>query len=183
MSRHKNNVSGHDRMEVLEECMSEYGTEIKRVIFSYVRNHSDTDDITQDVFFTVYKKLNDFKGESSLKTWIYRIAINKSKDYLRSLNVRENKLINKLKNNTNTINNNPEALSIQTETSNELLTEVYQLPLKYREVIILYYFEDLDTQEISDALDVNINTVKARLRRARERLKERLELNGGESIG
>lgn len=175
-------MSRQNRMQILEECMTKYGSEIKRVIFSYVRNHSDTDDITQEVFYTVYKNLNQFKGNAHLKTWIYRIAINKSKDHLRKANTQQKKLV-ELFNNHSSTTASVEELSLQSETSNELLKEIFNLPLIYREVIVLYYFEELNTQEIAHVLDENINTVEARLRRSRERLREMLETIGGEFYG
>lgn len=179
-------ITDQDRFKVLEDCMNQYGDEIKRVVFSYVKNHSDTDDITQDVFVKVYEKLDQFKGDSTstLKSWIYRIAINKSKDHLRSFTSKQKFLKEKV---TQLRDHNeqktPEDHSIQQESSNLLLNEIYQLPLKYREIIILYYFEELTLQEISEALGMNLNTTKARLRRGRERLKPKLKALGGDELG
>lgn len=82
--------------DALETIMNEYGTEIKRFIYSYIKNESDADDVTQDVFVTVYQKLDTFRGESTLRSWIYSIAINKSKDYLRSWKSRNLRIKEKL---------------------------------------------------------------------------------------
>src|SRR5690625_7477862 len=76
--------------------MNSYGNEIKRLIYTYVKNEADTDDIAQEVFVTVYKKLHTFQKQSSLKSWLYSIAINKSKDYLRSWQVRNRNLMKRI---------------------------------------------------------------------------------------
>lgn len=62
--------------ETLESIMNEYGSEIKRMVYSYIKNQSDADDVTQEVFVTVYRKLNTFQGKSTLRSWVYAIAIN-----------------------------------------------------------------------------------------------------------
>ncbi|WP_279401341.1 sigma-70 family RNA polymerase sigma factor [Piscibacillus salipiscarius] len=140
--------------------------------------------MTQDVFVKVYENLNTFKGQSSLRSWIYSIAINKSKDHLRSVKNRQRiyreKVVNLWRNKDE---ESPEKHSIQEEDSKEVLQTVNELPLKYREVIILYYFEDLSLKEIASALSVKLNTAKARLQRARKKLKPKLEHDGGDQLG
>nr|WP_231620668.1 sigma factor [Fictibacillus sp. 7GRE50] len=58
-----------------------YGEEIKRLVYTFVKNWQQAEDITQDVYIALYTKLDTFRGESTLKSWIYTIAINKSKDF------------------------------------------------------------------------------------------------------
>jgi RNA polymerase sigma-70 factor, ECF subfamily len=70
--------------DILIYLMNEYGTMVKRLAFSYVKDTSLAEDIAQEVFISTYKNLDSFKGESSYKTWIYRIAINRSKDMVKS---------------------------------------------------------------------------------------------------
>ncbi|PKR77077.1 RNA polymerase subunit sigma [Halalkalibacillus sediminis] len=180
-------MTEQDRLRIVEECMNEYGDEIKRLVFTYVSNHADADDISQEVFLKVYQKIDQFKGESELKSWIYRIAINKSKDHLRSWKYRQQKLKDKMertfKKESAVEHQTPEHISIEDEEANTLMEHVYELPVKYREVIILHYFEQLSTKEIAEVLETNLNTVKARLKRGRERLKTFLDGNGGEQFG
>ncbi|SEQ52833.1 RNA polymerase sigma factor [Piscibacillus halophilus] len=179
-----NQLSEQERLEILEECMTQYGHEVKRVVYSYVKDSTDADDITQDVFVKVYENLNTFKGQSSFKSWVYSIAINKSKDHLRSLKKRQRiykEKVVKLWDNKD--DETPEKHSIRQEHSSQILKSVKQLPLKYREVIILYYFEDLTLKEIAEALSIKLNTAKARLQRARKKLKPKLEHDGGDQLG
>lgn len=177
-------ITEQQRLEILEECMSQYGHEIKRVVYSYVKNESDTEDITQDVFVKVYENLNTFRGQSSLRSWIYSIAINKNKDHLRSLKNRQRiykeKVVNLWQHKDE---ESPEKHSMKQEGSKQILSKVNELPLKYREVIILYYFEELALKEISEVLSIKLNTAKARLQRARKKLKPKLEQNGGDQLG
>ncbi|WP_053075107.1 sigma-70 family RNA polymerase sigma factor [Ornithinibacillus californiensis] len=171
----------------IETIMDTYGDEIKRLVFAYVKNSADTDDVTQEVFVTIYQKLNTFQGNSSLKSWIYSIAINKCKDYLRSWHSRNKRLREKLITSSHTMKQEeitPEELALEKDHSSELLKTVMDLPIKYREVIILFYFKDLSTKEISQVLDMNEATVRTRLNRGRDKLKECLSSNkGGASHG
>ncbi|MEQ6389522.1 sigma-70 family RNA polymerase sigma factor [Bacillaceae bacterium S4-13-58] len=151
--------------------------EIKRFVYTYVKNHADTDDVTQEVFVTVYQKLHTYKGISSLRSWIYSIASNKSKDYLRSWKGRNQRLKEKLYNSQEPMidNRSPEDISSRKSESSELLNHVLQLPLKYRELIILYYFKDFSIKEISDLLGEKEATIRTRLARGRQRLKFGIE--------
>ena len=166
----------------IETIMDMYGDEIKRLVFAYVKNSADTDDVTQEVFVTIYQKLNTFKGNSSLKSWIYSIAINKCKDYLRSWHARNKRLREKLITSSHTMKKEeitPEEQALQRDHSSELFRTVMDLPIKYREIIILFYFKELSTGEISKILDMNEATVRTRLTRGREKLKECLSSKKG----
>ena len=166
-----------DAREAIEVIMDMYGDEIKRFIFTYMKNAADTDDISQEVFITVYQKLHTFKGKSSLKSWIYAIAINRCKDYLKSWHRRNQKLQDKIRrapDQTVIFHETPEDHVMQADRQNEMLQHVLQLPIKYREVIILFYFHDFSVRETSQALNTRETTVRTRLFRAREQLKQQL---------
>ncbi|GGA83360.1 sigma-70 family RNA polymerase sigma factor [Ornithinibacillus halotolerans] len=166
----------------IEKIMDMYGDEIKRLVFAYLKNAADTDDVTQEVFVTIYQKLNTFQGNSTLKSWIYSIAINKCKDYLRSWHARNKRLREKLITSSHTQKKEeitPEELTLQKDHSSELLQTVMNLPIKYREVIILFYFKDLSTKEISEVLNMNEATVRTRLNRGRLKLKDSLSAEKG----
>ncbi|RPF53195.1 sigma-70 family RNA polymerase sigma factor [Aquisalibacillus elongatus] len=174
-------LTEQERLEILEECMTKYGHEIKRVVYSYIKDPTEADDITQDVFVDVYEKLNTFKGQSQLRSWIYSIAINKSKDHLRSSQNRKRIYKEKvIKLWDNKDDETPEKQSIRLENTNQLLNKVKQLPVKYREMVVLYYYEDLSLKEIADILSIKVNTAKVRLQRARKKLKPLIEHDGGD---
>jgi RNA polymerase sigma-70 factor, ECF subfamily len=167
---------------LLEEAMNKFGNEVLYIVYSYVKDYSLAEDITQDVFVKVYNKLDTFREESSLKTWVINIAVNHCRDYFRKWETRKliftNKISELMKGNSNSI----ESLIIQKEIKDELVKSVFNLPIKYREVIILYYFEELKLIEVSECLSININTVKTRLTKAKKMLNEKYPL-GGENIG
>ncbi|MYL43935.1 sigma-70 family RNA polymerase sigma factor [Virgibacillus massiliensis] len=163
-----------DSTEEIESIMNNYGNEIKRLIYTYVKNKDDTDDITQEVFINIYRKLNTYKGKSSLKSWVYSIAINKSKDYLRSWRFRSEKLKDKLikfNHSKSRSDEDPLDYAIKQDESDQLIDIILDLPIKYREIIILYYFKELTTKEIGFVLSVKEATVRTRLIRGREKLK------------
>lgn len=171
--------------ETLESIMNEYGSEIKRLVYSYIKNSSDADDVTQEVFVTVYRKLNTFQGKSTLRSWVYAIAINKCKDYLRSWKVRNIKLMEMLEQFVKSAEHpyTPEQHIIEKKEEQLLLDQVLSLPIKYREVIILFYFEEFSVNEIADSLSINQNTVRTRLNRGRGKLKNIIQSERGEDLG
>ncbi|MFE7064729.1 sigma-70 family RNA polymerase sigma factor [Sutcliffiella sp. NPDC057660] len=164
------------RLQHLEFVMDQYGEEIKRLIYSYVKDHSIIDDITQDTFLNFYNQLHTFQYKSEIKTWLFRIAINKCKDYLRSTKYKTHLILDYFNN-----KNEPEQHAIQKQRNNALIYEVMRLPIKYREIIILFYYKDLSISEISSLIDLNENTIKTRLNRARQKLKEKLNEEGDDT--
>lgn len=170
----------------LEKIMDLYGEELKRLIYTYVKNTADTDDVTQEVFVTVYKKLDTFKGQSTLRSWIYSIAINKAKDHLRSWQSRNKRLKDRLTQAAQTSEasgDTPEDYMIKQSEASRLLKHVMDLPVKYREVIVLHYFKELSTKEIADALHMKEVSVRTRLKRGRDKLKQLLSTERGVTNG
>lgn len=171
-----------DPEQAIESIMETYGDEIKRLVYTYMKNSADTDDVTQEIFVTIYQKIQTFQGKSSLRSWIYTIAINKCKDYLRSWQARNKRLREKLIQSSYTTRaneTNPEDETISKSESNQLFHHVMNLPIKYREVIILFYFKELSTKEIADMLHVKEATIRTRLKRSREKLKKCLSDDKG----
>ncbi|WP_338000973.1 sigma-70 family RNA polymerase sigma factor [Neobacillus terrae] len=167
---------GQDQEDFFEKIVFQYVNDIRKVVFSYVKNLETMDDIVQEVFLSVYNHLENFREESALKTWIYRIAINKSKDYLKSWHYRKVQFSNLYQDRPNS--DNVEQTIMTNIHNKELASVVMSLPIKYREVIILYYYQEMDTVEISDTLNLNVNTVKTRLNRGRSLMKRRFKVNG-----
>ncbi|MHA6252292.1 sigma-70 family RNA polymerase sigma factor [Oceanobacillus sp. CAU 1775] len=170
-----NAVNTEEKEELFDEIMNEYGQQILQLAYSYVNNIQIAEDLTQDIFVKCYKSLHTYRGNSKLKTWLWRIAINHCKDYLRSW-YNKNVIIteNELKQAENQ-NESVEQTVIQMEEDHKLVARIMNLPIKYREVIYLFYFEELSIKEVSAMLDVKVNTVKTRLKRAKELLKKGLD--------
>ncbi|MED1865858.1 sigma-70 family RNA polymerase sigma factor [Fictibacillus nanhaiensis] len=159
----------------LNRLMKEYGQSVLWLAYSYVKDKNLAEEITQDVFITCYEKLETFREESSIKTWIYRITTNRCKDVMKSKSYKYKKVTRSLFNHFVSKEDTPEDFLMRKTEEKELSLAVLALSLKYREVIFLYYFEDLKVGDISTLLSINTNTVKTRLHRGRELIKQMYE--------
>jgi len=166
---------------LLDEWMNTYGPEVLRTAFFYVKDRSIAEDIFQEVFLKVYKKMDTYRGEASIRTWILKITINQCKDYLKSSWFKRILLNFEAKDDipveadTTLI---PEGIVLQHEEKQELLKQVLKISLPLREVLILYYYHDLSQDEIADILKIPVGTVRSRLHRSKEALKKQLKLGG-----
>lgn len=159
---------------LLKNLMTEHGTELKRIAYLYVKDYSLAEDIIQEVFISCYHHLNTFRQESSYKTWLIRITVNKSKDMLRKWSFRNLIPKNDIEPTMFEINT-PETNTVNVAEKKELIRNVMKLPIKLREVIILFYYKELSVQEMSEVLQLSESTIKTRLFRARGKLKLSLE--------
>lgn len=138
-----------------------YGDMLYRVAYQYTRNRSEAEDITQDVFVAMLKKL-PFKSEEHLKAWLIRVAINKSINYLKSSRKKVLSL--------------DENIDVATEHRDRAeIEELQELPEFDRSVIYLYYYEGYSIKEIAKITGKSANSINIRLFRAREKLKILLE--------
>lgn len=162
------------QIQLLEKLIAEHGTELKRLAFLYVKDHSLAEDIIQEVFIACYHNLNNFREESSYKTWLTKITINKCKDTFKKWSFRnllyKDNLETKLHEHLTPEN------KLMAKVEDHLLAEqIIALPIKFREVIILFYYEEFTLEEISSLLNININTVKTRLYRAKTKLRDSMK--------
>lgn len=163
-----------DRAEkdyILEKMMIGYGNELVRLAYSYVKDTEVAKDIVQNAFIKCYKNLDLYRFDAQVKTWLYRITINECKDYLRSWNYKMVQVRSFINESTRSILPSTEKSVIDNYNNEEMKGNIFSLPKVYREVIYLYYYESLTTEEIANVLDISVNTVKTRLRRARQKLK------------
>ncbi|WP_318011002.1 sigma-70 family RNA polymerase sigma factor [Clostridium sp. FP1] len=173
----KDNEEKKDIHKEIERLINCYGDDVLRVAFLYVKDRNKAEDVFQEVFIKVFKKYDSFKGNSSEKTWIMKITINVCKDYFKSFWIKR-VLLNSHGDYDREIYNeqyNAESLDdtiIKSIESRELLHQVMNLSIKYKEVIILYYYEEFNTREISEMLKIPEGTVRTRLFRGRELLKK-----------
>lgn len=168
--------------EIIEELMTMYLKKVYLLAYSFVKDHGIAEDISQEVFIKCFQKLHKYRGEASISSWIYRITVNTSKDFLR-----KNK-ITKMKNSFNLFGDmrkyeSSEETFLKRNIREETLDLIFTLPVKYKEVLVLYYFHDQTIDEISLSLHINSNTVKSRMYRGKKRLKQKLNsIERGESI-
>ncbi|MBA2176050.1 sigma-70 family RNA polymerase sigma factor [Halobacillus locisalis] len=163
-----------DKDKAIQEIMDTYGQSVLQLVYAYVKNKAVAEDLTQEIFVKCYKNLHKYNGKSKLKTWLWSIAINHSKDYLRSWYNRNVVVSERKVMRVEDGDAGPEEEVIQNDVDKELVNAIMKLPTKYREVIYLYYYEELNTREMAKVLRINENTIKTRLKRAKVMLKEQL---------
>ena len=166
----------HDKEKLLDQLMDNYGQSLLQLAYSYVGNREVAEDLTQEVFVKCYQRLDQYQGKSSLKTWLWRIAINHCKDYLRSWYHKHIVISEEQAKHTSSQEKEVEDQVIQRYEDEQLVKIVLSLPDTYKEVIYLFYYEELSIKEISYLTSVNQNTIKTRLKRAKEILKDCLEV-------
>lgn len=163
--------------EALEKLMNDYGSLVLRTAFFYLSDRHLAEDICQEVFIRAFKNWTKFRGDSNVKTWLIRITINVCRDKLG------------LKAFTSEEPTNPFLLhgkgqsSVEEEVmlrlkNTQILQYIMSLPLHYQEVLYLYYYLDFSTAEISTTTGTPEGTVRGRLHRSRQLLKEHLIKEG-----
>jgi len=144
---------------------------VRNIIYITMNNSALVDDIAQDVFITVYRNLKHFRFESQFTTWLYRITVNRCKDYLRKMNVR--KIFFPIEEGTE-VSEYPTPVE-DNDISRIVMDAISKLPVKLRMPLILKDIEGFSYQEISETLKCEMGTVKSRIFRGREKLKEILQ--------
>jgi RNA polymerase sigma factor (sigma-70 family) len=162
----------------LQWLMNEFGKDVVRLAFTYTKEKQVAEDIAQEVFIRCYNHLDEFRHESSYKTWLFRITINLCRDYFRSWSYKHITISDFFSKATFT-NQTPETEMMALEKSRMVAEKVLALPVKYREVIMLYYYEEMSYHQISETLNISVQTVKTRLHRGRLKLKKLLESERG----
>ncbi|HHW48303.1 MAG TPA: sigma-70 family RNA polymerase sigma factor [Clostridiaceae bacterium] len=161
----------NDRSELLDYLMRRFSDKVVKIAYYHVRDRHMAEDICQEVFLRVYKNLDKFCKDSSYFTWIYRITVNLCRDYRASAYFR--RMLPWCEWDAEDISKTDERL-LEVAEGGEILSKVMDLPLKYRTVLALYYFEEFTTPEIARILKIRENTVRARLSRGRKMLKKML---------
>ncbi len=148
----------------IRNAISTYGDTIYKIAFSYCKSHADAEDIYQDVFTKYFQYTEMFESNTHEKAWLIRVTINYSKNFLRSSWHKRIILLKDYQEET-----------LFMEDSNDLLDAVLRLPVKYREVIHLYYYEGYSTKEIASILTRKETTIRTQLQRGRDILKIKLK--------
>ena len=156
----------------IKKIIDEYGDYLLRVAYLYVKNETTAEDIVQDVFIAFYEKQEQYRQEASLKTYLVKMTVNRCHDYLRSWQHKRVVLFEKIT--AKRTHETPERVYMQNVESTDLIETLFTLSLTYREVIILYYYEEMSTVEIAKLLNCPESTVRTRLQRARKQLKNRM---------
>lgn len=152
-----------DMEETVVHALKTYGNTLLRLAYSYLNNLSDAEDVLQDTLLSLMRNKLVFSSPEHEKAWLMRVAINLCKNKLKSSWFKTVEI--------------PE--NLQTESTldikSEVLEAVHNLPIKYREVVHLFYYEGYATLEISSLLQKKESTVRSLLHRSRKMLKKVLK--------
>jgi RNA polymerase sigma-70 factor (ECF subfamily) len=168
-------VPGMIREQKLNQWIEDYSDSILRTCFLYLSDQTQAEDATQDTWIKAWKHMDDFerKGIANEKAWLLRIAINTCKDYRRTAwfrHVDRSKALDELP---------PQLIAVEPE-DRTLTLMVMDLPDRYKQVILLHFFQGLTMQETADALGASQSTVHRRLKKAEEMLREHPEMSVAE---
>ena len=166
-------------LEAYDELIKRYQERIYATVYHMTSNHEDANDLSQDAFIKAFQALKSFKGGSSFYTWLYRIAVNKTINFLKQ---RKNKLhmsLNDLDFNTE---NNPDLVALISdktprreaglkELSEKLNEALLKLSEQHRLVMVLHDVQGQSHEEVAEIMDCNIGTVRSRLFYARQQMQ------------
>lgn len=160
-------VPGMNREERLRCWIESYSDQILRMCFLYLSDQTQAEDALQDTWIKAWKHMDDYerKGIENAKAWLMRIAINTCKDHRRTGWLRH---IDKRK----ALEDLPQQLLQAADTDPSLSLQVMELPDKYKQVILLHYYQGLTQKETAQALGLSPAAVSRRLRSAEAQLKQ-----------
>ena len=160
----------HALTERLEKLVLQYEKDLLRICCLYLRDWEMAKDAVQETFLKAYRSLDQFKNKSTAKTWLMRIAINTCKDILKSAWYRHT-------DHHISLDSLPEQ-SAWDHQADTLYQRICALPFRERDIILLYYYQDMTLEEIGKVLHITPSCVSRKLKRARSLLRKILEKEG-----
>lgn len=172
--------------EAFDVLITRYSSDVFALLYRLTENPEEASDLTQETFLSALTAIKGFRGDSEIKTWLFRIAINHSRNRFRWWKRRKRDLTVSLDAAVGTSetrvvdtiadkSENPEDAVMARERERALTAALKELPDIFREVIVLCDIEGMSYDEISQSLAVNIGTVKSRIARGREELRRKLK--------
>jgi RNA polymerase sigma-70 factor, ECF subfamily len=171
-----------DDLEAYDELVKRYQERIYATVYHMTSNHEDANDLAQDSFIKAFQALKSFKGGSSFYTWLYRIAVNKTINFLKQRKNRVHMSLNDVDFNTE---NNPDLVALISdktprrdaglkELQEKLNAAMLKLSEAHRLVVVLHDVQGMSHEEVAQVMDCNIGTVRSRLFYARQQLQSLL---------
>lgn len=166
-------------MDAYDQLVQRYQERVYATVYHMTSNHEDANDLAQETFIKAYAALKSFKGDSSFYTWVYRIAVNKTINFLKQ---RKNKMSLSLNDLDFNIENDPELVALVSdktprrdvalvELQGKLNDALQRLSDVHRMVVTLHDVQGLSHEEIAQIMDCNVGTVRSRLFYARQQLQ------------
>ena len=168
-----------------DTLVTRFSSDIYALLYRLTQDAEEASDLTQETFLSAFKAVKKFRGDSDLKTWLFRIAINESRNRFRwwkrrfrskteSLDAPFGISEQPLSETVSSLSASPEETVLLRERERYLTKALNNLPVIFREAVVLCDIEGLSYEEIATALDVNIGTVKSRIARGRDELRKKL---------
>ena len=165
-----------------EVLLKRYQTGVYNMIYQMIKNREETEDLVQEAFIKAFKSLESYNEDYAFSTWLYKIAFNHCIDAIRKkklktlpldrpIQLKEGEVRHEIKDESSS----PEGDFIFAERKKLIQESIASLPERYRVAIILRHQKEYSYEEISDMLNIPLGTVKARIFRAREMLKKKLQ--------
>jgi RNA polymerase sigma-70 factor (ECF subfamily) len=157
-----------------EEFVDRFGARVHRLVRRYVENPSDAEDVTQEVFLTLYRNIGSFRGESNLATWVYRVVVNRCLRHCQRIRPDSVCYDEQTAQAEADWRRDPAESATRRELSDKVQGALDQLSPLHQDVVILCQLHGLTYQECAAVLEVPVGTVKSRLSNAFRRLRESL---------
>jgi RNA polymerase sigma-70 factor (ECF subfamily) len=169
-------------MSSFEELVERYETKVNNLAMRLTRNSEDAEEVLQDVFITVYRKIAGFEGKAKFSSWLYRITVNAAFMKLRKRRQEQNVSLdemmphiqNKATGYLSNLSARGDTNALNNEVREALESAISKLPDDYRAVFVLRDIDGLSNKEVGEILDLSIPAVKSRLHRSRLMLRRRL---------
>ncbi len=168
-------------MDAFEQLVTQYEKKVYSIAYRLVGNHEDASDLAQEAFIKVFKSIKNFRGDASFSTWLYHVVSNVCRDYLRKNKLKTTSLDEPvifegecLERQITDYSLGPNQIAEQKELQAYVQKLILQLPEDYRLVLVLREYMDFSYEEIAKEMNITMGTVKSRLNRARNMLKEKL---------
>lgn len=157
-----------------EQLMDAYETRVYRLALRFTCNVADAEDVALEIFHGIYCSIGKFRGNSSLGTWIYRVAMNHCLEFRRKRRLEVVPIDEELSLATSNWRHDPAESANRSELAEQVEEAIKSLSPLHRDVIVLHELQGLTYQEVAATLDVPVGTVKSRLSNAFRRLREQL---------
>lgn len=157
-----------------------YQTLVYTIAHRMVRDRTEAEDLTQEIFLKAYRTLDSFREESSFKTWICKIATNRCIDWRRKHVPRQEQTaqVEEAERIPGDLDASPERVLLRLERQQEVQGLLEEMPEKYRSILLMYHFQGMSYKDIAKAQEISPRTVETRLYRAKNMLRERLKGGG-----
>lgn len=166
--------------DAFEELVKRYEGKVYTITYRFTGNHADAGDLAQDAFIRAYQALGSFRGDASFATWLYRIASNVCRDELRRKQRQKKVSLDEVLSQGGgnpflvSADMSPQDCLEKTEIRDLVQRQLTSLPGDQRLILVMREIQGLSYEEIASALDCNLGTVKSRLNRARQALKQKV---------